>query len=144
TPETRRRLAPQLQMANKTCTDTDWHASELWSTADILSSSSNIGTIQIAQGLGEERLDSYLRSFGFGSTTGSDVPGEVRGLMPDVDDWSGTTLGSMAIGQTLAVTPLQLLAGYNVFANDGLFVAPHTIGSTDRGEGKQAVDRDAP
>lgn len=143
-PETLRRVPAQLQMANKLFTDHDWHAEELWSTADILSNSSNIGTIQIAQGLGEKRLDSYLRSFGFGSTTGSDVPGELRGLMPGIDEWSGTTLGSIAIGQTLAVTPLQLLAGYNVFANDGLFVAPHTIGATDRGDGKQAVDRSAP
>jgi cell division protein FtsI (penicillin-binding protein 3) len=138
-PETQRRVPDHLQMANKTFRDHDTHPTELWTTTDILSNSSNIGTIQIAQALGAPKLDRYLRSFGLGQATGSDIPGEVKGLLPAVGTWSGTSLGSIAIGQTVAVTPLQLLAAYNTIDNGGIYVAPHVIGSTDRGNGKQAT-----
>lgn len=143
-PDTVRRVPDRLQMADKLFTDHDPHPTELWSTSDILTRSSNIGTIQIAQSLGERQLDSYLRSFGFGATTGSDLPGEVRGLLSAPEHWSGTSLGSIAIGQGLAITPLQLISAYNVIANDGTFVAPHTIGATDAGGGPRATERPAP
>lgn len=144
TADTRRRVPNQLEMADKVFADHDPHPVEYWSTSEILAQSSNVGTIQIAESLGADKLDHYLRSFGFGSPTGSDIPGEIEGLVPAVDRWSGTTLGSIAIGQTIAVTPLQLISAYNVIANDGLHVTPHVIGSTDKGGGRQAAERPAP
>ena len=85
-----------------------------WTPTDILATSSNIGTIMLAQELGAERVDEYLRRFGFGERTGLDFPDESGGLLLDVDDWSGTSIGSIPIGQGIAVTAMQMLAAYNV------------------------------
>ena len=76
---------------------------------DILAKSSNVGTIKIAQMLGEERVDEYLRRFGFGRDTGLGLPHEENGQVPSVDDWSGTSIGSIPLGQGISVTAMQML-----------------------------------
>jgi cell division protein FtsI (penicillin-binding protein 3) len=100
------------------------------SITDILADSSNIGTIKLAQALGPERVDRYLRSFGFGGPTGLDLPGETNGLMLPVDKWSGTSIGSIPIGQGISVSAMQMLAAYNVIANNGRYVAPRLVDAT--------------
>ncbi len=102
--------------------------------AEIIQKSSNIGAIKIAEALGEDRLMKYLKKFGFGSKSGVDLPGENSGLLQPVSAWSKTTLPSISFGQEVGVTPLQLIVGLNVFANDGYKVKPHFVKTLLRNE----------
>lgn len=97
---------------------------------EILASSSNVGSIMVAQDLGADKLDAYLRKFGFGESTGSGFPGEAAGMLLPRSNWSGTSLPTIAIGQGIAVTLLQLAAGYATIANDGVAVAPRIVRGT--------------
>ena len=100
-------------------------------TTEILVHSSNIGTIQIAERIGERALQRSLRSFGFGSLTGADdspaLPGESRGILRPANAWQGTDLATIAFGQGMAVTAIQLAAAYNAIANDGVYVTPRLV-----------------
>jgi len=138
-PETIFEVPDSLQVADHRFTDNEPHPTSPWSTTDILVTSSNIGTIMIAQELGQDGIDGYLREFGFGQATGTDFPGEVNGLMLAPDDWSGTSIGAIPIGQGISVTALQMLAAYNVIANDGVYVAPKLVAATDTGNGQLAT-----
>lgn len=100
------------------------------SVTDILTVSSNIGTIELARGLGKDTVDRYLRKFGFGTATGLDFPNESSGLLLDPKDWSGSSIGSIPIGQGVSVTPMQMLEVYNTIANDGRYVAPELVTAT--------------
>ena len=126
-----------LRVADHTFTDHDDHATAMWSLNEILVRSSNVGTIMLGQGLGKERIDRYLRAFGFGSETGLDFPGESAGLMLPVDQWSGTTIGTVPIGQGVSVTALQMLEAYNVIANEGRWVPPRLVRATVDRQGKE-------
>lgn len=138
-PETTREVPDNLLVGDHTFTDHDPHPTEQWSTTDILVTSSNVGTIKIAEQLGDAGLDRYLRAFGFGEVTGPDFPGEFGGIMQPVEDWSTTDMGSIPIGQGIGVTALQMLAAYNVIANDGVYVEPKLVRATDEGEGQRAT-----
>lgn len=126
-PATRLEVPDTLRVGDHDFTDHDPHPTEPWSVTRILTESSNIGTIKLAQLLGKERLDGYLRRFGFGSRTALDFPNESPGLMLDPADYSGTSMGSIPIGQGISVTALQMLQAYNVIANDGLYVPPKLL-----------------
>ncbi|WP_426572586.1 penicillin-binding transpeptidase domain-containing protein [Aquihabitans sp. McL0605] len=136
TPTTMFDVPDQLQVADRVFHDSELHPASAWSTTDILVTSSNIGTIKIAQQLGKARIDHYLRDFGFGQDIGLGFPGETRGILKDPQDWSGSDIGAMPIGQGIAVSALQMLAAYNVVANDGVYVAPKLVASTDSGAGQ--------
>lgn len=110
--------------------DHDYHAVETWSTTDIMRESSNVGTIMIGQAVGKERLDHYLRAFGFGSKTALDLPGEAPGLLLDVDDWSGTSIATVSIGNGLAVTAMQMANVYVTIANGGVSVPTRLVDAT--------------
>ena len=107
-----------------------------WNTTQIVANSSNVGTIMIGQKLGKERLDKYMRAFGFGHGTGLDFPGESNGLMLDPKKYSGTSLPTIAIGQGLAVTAMQMLAATNTIANGGVYVQPKLVKATIDEKGK--------
>jgi cell division protein FtsI (penicillin-binding protein 3) len=117
-------------------TYSDSHPGNLTVT-DVLAKSSNVGTIKIAQLLGEERLDEYLRRFGFGRDTGLGLPHEENGQVPPLDDWSGTSIGSIPLGQGISVTAMQMLFAYNVIANDGVYVPPALVAATRDSEGER-------
>lgn len=108
-----------------------------FSTTDIVANSSNVGTIMIAQKLGKERLDKYMREFGLGKSTGLDFPGESRGLMLDPKKYSGSSLPTIAIGQGISVTAIQMLAAYNTIANDGLYIEPKLVKATIDKDGEE-------
>ena len=103
------------------------HESEEWSIAEILKKSSNVGTIMWAQELGEKRLYERLVSFGLGQVTGLELPGETRGSLPEQSKWSGTSLPTIAIGQGVAVTPMQMLVAYSAIANEGNRPVPSLV-----------------
>ncbi len=102
--------------------DTPTHPDVEWTPTQIVARSSNIGTIKMAQLTGEEQMYRTMRAFGFGSRTALDLKGESKGILLPPDEWSGLSLPNMAIGQGLAVTPLQILQAYNTIANGGLLV----------------------
>jgi cell division protein FtsI (penicillin-binding protein 3) len=103
---------------------------------DIVAQSSNVGTIQIAQRLGAERLDRYLRAYGFGRATGVGFPGEADGILMHAEDWWGTSLGTIPIGQGIAVTPLQMASVYATIANGGVRVPPRLVRGTMGPDGR--------
>ena len=125
-----------LRLYDRNFTDHDPHPTSPWSVTDILVKSSNIGTIKIAQQLGADRLDHYLRAFGFGHNTGLGIGGESAGLLRPVQDWSGVDIGAVPIGQGISVTAMQMLSAYNVIANGGVYVAPKLVAATDDGHGR--------
>ena len=128
-----------LQVADGMFTEHDPHPTEQMSLTDILANSSNIGTIMLGQKVGKERIDSYLRKFGFGSKTSLDFPNESAGLMLPLQNWSGTSIATIPIGQGVAVTALQMLQAYNVIANGGVYVDPKLVLAT---VGKDGVRHD--
>ena len=102
--------------------DTPAHDPVEWGLIDILTVSSNVGAITVAQRVGEEAMNAMIRSFGFGSVTALDFKGEAKGILAPLQAWNKLTLPTVAIGQGLAVTPLQLLQAYNTIANDGVLM----------------------
>jgi len=115
----------RIAVADRVIHDSRHHETKVMKPADIIRESSNVGAIQIAQALGGERLHDAIRRFGFGERTGVDLWGEDPGLVPAYEDWSGSSIGNIPIGQGLTVTPLQLVAGYAALANGGRLVTPH-------------------
>jgi cell division protein FtsI (penicillin-binding protein 3) len=126
-----------LMVANGMFHDHDPHPTQPWSITDIVANSSNIGTILIGEKLGKLRIDHYLRAFGLGAHSGLGFPGESAGLLLDPKDWSGTSIGTVPIGQGLAVTALQMLEVYNTVANRGVYVAPRLVKATVGIDGKR-------
>lgn len=105
----------------------DAHKHGVLTFSEVIQKSSNVGTIKVGLGLGREKIHEYIKKFGFGSKTGIDLVGEVSGMIRPPEKWSGMSLGSIAIGQEVGVTPLQVLRAYSVVANGGFLVKPHVV-----------------
>lgn len=114
------------------------------SMTDIIAESSNVGTIMLAERLGDERLHSYLHGFGLGEPSGLDFPGESGGAVPAVEDWSATSLPTLAIGQGYAATTLQLADVYAAIAADGTRVEPRLVRGTIGTDGQLDAAAPAP
>ena len=136
-PETRFQVPDKMAVGNHVFSDHEPHPPTDWSVTDILVNSSNIGTIMVAQKLGKERLDRYLRAFGFGDRTGVGFPGEADGLLLDADDWYVTSMGTVPIGNGLAVSALQMLQVYVAMANGGEWRPPMLVGATIDSQGRR-------
>ena len=121
-------LAPTIQVADRVIHEAHLRGTEVMSVRDILAQSSNVGTITIAEKLGPDALASWIDRFGFGHQTGVDYPGESSGLVLPRDKWSGSTIGTVPIGQGIAVTPLQMVSAYATIGNGGVRVTPHLVG----------------
>ncbi len=134
-PSTEVVVPDHLQVSDHVYSDHDPHPTESYTVTRILTESSNIGTIKLAQMLGKDRLDSYLRRFGFGDRTALDFPNEAAGILLDPEDYSGTSIGSIPIGQGISVTALQMLEAYNVLANGGVYVPPKLVLQTVGADG---------
>ena len=113
-----------------------------WMTfEEALAQSSNVGIIKTAMSVGEKRLFEYLRSFGFGEKTEIDLPGESAGIVRDPSRWSSRTLASMAIGQEIAVTPIQLLTAVSAIANGGWILKPYVVSEVSDPHGHRVLER---
>ncbi len=99
----------------------------LLTTEGIITKSSNIGAAKIGIRLGEERLYDYTRDFGFGERTGIPLPGEVRGIVYPVKNWSKVSIAQIPMGQGIAVTRLQMLMAMSALANDGWLMRPMLV-----------------
>jgi cell division protein FtsI (penicillin-binding protein 3) len=119
-----------IQLDGSTFHDAEPHPTEQLTATQILAQSSNIGTSEIAQGVGEERLLNQVKMLGFGQSTGLRFPGESAGLLATAAQWEPTDYVSLPIGQVDAVNALQVLDAYNTVANGGTFVAPKLVQGT--------------
>jgi cell division protein FtsI (penicillin-binding protein 3) len=137
TPETKLTVPDKLPMANAVFEDHEPHPPISWSVTDILVNSSNVGTIMVGQKLGKNRLDHYLRAFGFGTKTGVGFPGEPAGLLLDPNHWYVTSMGTVPIGNGLAVSALQMLQVYVTVANGGLYRPPRIVEATIGADGQR-------
>jgi cell division protein FtsI (penicillin-binding protein 3) len=102
--------------------------------ADILARSSDVGAIKIALRLGPPKFYDYIRNFGFGQQTGVDLPGESRGMLRKLENWSAVSIGSISMGQEVGVTPLQLVTAVSSIANGGTLYKPHVVSQLRRGD----------
>ena len=116
-----------IDMAGVTVSDAWQHDVLPYTTAGIFGKSSNVGTLQLAQRLGEERYWDYLNRFGIGAPTGIELPNESPGLLPVLEQWSGGTFANLPIGQGMSWTALQMASVYQALANDGERIQPRII-----------------
>lgn len=128
-------VADRIAIGPEVFNDSSGHATSWWSVNDIIARSSNVGTIKIAQALGEERLYHYVTEFGLGRPTGLGFPGESNGLLAEVDDWSISSLPTIAIGQGVSATLVQVAQAFGVIANDGTYVPPSLVQGTVGADG---------
>ena len=103
------------------------HAQGIVDIRTIIKKSSNIGAAKIGLDLGNKRLETYLRAFGFGRRTGIDLPGEERGIFPPREKWDKVKPTRISIGQGISVTPMQMLNAYCTLANGGRLMRPYVI-----------------
>ena len=136
TPTTSFNLAPTIQIADRVINESHDRGWVTLDTAGILAQSSNVGAITIGQRLGAKRFSQWVNRFGFGQRTGVDLPGEERGLITPLAEYSGASMGNMPMGQGELVTPMQMMGAYGAIANGGLLTKPHVVNSVD---GKPAV-----
>lgn len=127
TPTSEFTLAPSIQVADRVIEDSHPRGTETMSVATILAHSSNVGAVTIGLELGAEKFDRWINRFGFGRPTGVQFPAEERGIVPELDEYSGSTMGNLPIGQGLSVTPMQMMAGYAAIADDGVLQQPQLI-----------------
>jgi cell division protein FtsI (penicillin-binding protein 3) len=136
TPDTTFEIPWQEKFSDTVLHDAEVHATEWWPVSQIVTKSSNIGTIKVMLTLADtmrhkkEKLDSYLRAFGLGETSPLDFPGESQGIYNDWKKWEGAEQYTMAYGQGLASTSIQLVSAINVIANGGVYVAPKLVKAT--------------
>ena len=135
TPSTQFTLAPSIHVADRIIHEAHREGTERMTVAEILSLSSNVGTITLAELLGRQRLERWVARFGFGKKTGIDFPGETAGILPFY--WSGSTIGTLPIGHGIAVTPIQMASAYAAIANHGVWLRPRLVMGQNLGKGAQ-------
>jgi cell division protein FtsI (penicillin-binding protein 3) len=123
-------VGPRIRVYDREFSDAEEHPVEVMDVDRIVAESSNVGTIQIAQRLGAERLHQALVDFGFGRKSAVGHPAESAGLLPDVESWTPPDLAAAAIGSFQSTTVLQLWAAFNVIANQGIYVPPRLVQGT--------------
>lgn len=114
----------------------DHHPYGALNLADILKYSSNICSYKLAQMVGKKRFYDFVRAFGFGQKTGVGLPGEVSGLMASLQNLGILQLGTMAFGQGISITPIQIAAGYSAIANGGVLMKPYLVKEIRDSKGK--------
>jgi len=127
TPESYFTLPPTLQVADRVIEESHARGTATMSVAEILAHSSNVGAVTIGLGLGSEKFSRWINRLGFGRPTGVPYPAEEQGIVPQLDEYSGSTMGNLPLGQGLSVTPMQMMAGYAAIANGGVLRQPRLI-----------------
>ncbi|MDX1893249.1 penicillin-binding protein 2 [Mycolicibacterium sp. 050158] len=132
-----------IDMGGVTVHDAWSHGVMPYTTTGVFGKSSNVGTLMLAQRVGQERWADMAAKFGLGQRTGVGLPGESSGLVPPIDQWSGSSFANLPIGQGLSMTLLQMTGMYQAVANDGLRIPPRIIKSTIAADGTR-VDEPRP
>lgn len=136
TPDEVHQVPGSIDMAGVTVNDAWEHGTEPYTTTGIFGKSSNVGTLMIADKLGQEKYADYLKKFGLGNTTGVELPNESAGSVPDLEQWSGGTFANLPIGQGQSWTTLQMASVYQTLANGGERIEPRIIDSVKGPDGK--------
>lgn len=124
-----------ISMAGVTVKDAWAHGLVPYTTTGIFGKSSNVGTLMLADRVGEDRYAEFLKLFGLGVRTDVGLPGESPGLVPEREQWSGGTFANLPIGQGLSMTLLQMTGLYQAIANDGLRIPPRIIRTVHEANG---------
>ncbi|RJQ19004.1 MAG: penicillin-binding protein 2 [Nitrospiraceae bacterium] len=114
----------------------DVHRHGVLNFQEVIQKSSNVGAVKIGMRLGAAKYYEYLKKFGYGEKSGIDFPGEIKGILRNVKNWSGTSLAAMSIGQEIGVTPLQMLRAYSAIANGGVLMKPYIVSEIISPDGK--------
>ncbi|CAI7977952.1 cell division protein FtsI (penicillin-binding protein 3) [Frankia sp. Hr75.2] len=134
-------VPPSIERGGVTITDSEPHGTEHLTAAGVLARSSNIGTVLVAERVGNDNLEQMMRAFGLGKATEVDFPGEAAGILPPAADWSGSQAATIAYGQGTSATALQMASVYATVANGGMRVAPRLV---DAITGPDGVTRPTP
>jgi cell division protein FtsI (penicillin-binding protein 3) len=129
-----------INMGGVTVGDAWNHGVEPYTTTGVFGKSSNVGTLMLAQRIGPERFSEMLDKFGLGQRTGVGLPGETAGLVPPIDQWSGSSFSNLPIGQGLSMSLLQMAGMYQAIANDGLRIPPRIIKATIAADGTRTEE----
>lgn len=143
TPDEVHQVPGSIQMSGVTVNDAWAHDVEPYTTTGIFGKSSNVGTLMLAQKIGEERFADMVSRFGLGERTGVGLPAESGGAVPALSQWSGGSFANLPIGQGLSMTLLQMTAMYQAIANDGMRVPPRVLAAQER-EGEESEDSERP
>ncbi len=127
TPDTKFTLPPTIQLYDRVIGESHPRGTVTLTTREILEQSSNVGAIKIGLGLGAKKFDQWVRRFGFGKPTGTDLPGEESGIVLPLAKYSGASMGNLPIGQGIAVTPMQMAVAYSAIANGGVLRPAHIV-----------------
>ncbi len=130
TPDEVLQVPGSIQMAGVSVKDAWAHGVVPYTTTGVFGKSSNVGTLMLAERVGEERFADMLHRFGMGQATGVGLPGESAGSVPALEDWSGGTFANLPIGQGLSMTLLQMTGIYQAMANDGERIPPRIVKAT--------------
>jgi cell division protein FtsI (penicillin-binding protein 3)/stage V sporulation protein D (sporulation-specific penicillin-binding protein) len=128
-PNTPFNIPTQLHFDGRTINDDTPHPDETLTTTGIIAQSSNIGAVEIGQLLGAPRFAYWVRRFGFGQTTGIDLPGEEQGIVPPLADYNNFSMGNLPFGQGESVTPIQIADAYAAIADGGVLHTPYVVQS---------------
>lgn len=133
-----------ITVANVTIKEHDGHRYQLLSFEDVVVNSSNVGSVRVGLALGERRFHDWIRRFGFGERTGIPLPGEASGLLRATGRWTTVSPASIAIGQEIGVTPVQLVRAVNAIATGGLLVEPRIVKRVVDEEGRTVYEPPRP
>jgi cell division protein FtsI (penicillin-binding protein 3) len=139
-PDTQLSVPPLIQVADRTIGESHEGGGGVLTVSQILAQSSNVGSVMIGLKLGATRFDRWVRRFGFGAKTGVDLPGEQQGIVLRPDEYSGSSMGNMPIGQGIAVTPIQMATAYTAIANNGVMREPYIV-QGDRRRPRRVLSR---
>jgi cell division protein FtsI (penicillin-binding protein 3) len=129
-----------IDMGGVTVHDAWTHGVTPYTTTGVFGKSSNVGTLMLAKRVGPDRYFDMLRKFGLGQRTNVGLPGESAGLVPPLDQWSGSTFSNLPIGQGLSMTLLQMAGMYQAIANEGLRMPPRIIKATIAPDGSRTEE----
>ncbi len=129
-----------IHMGGVTVHDAWNHGVMPYTTTGVFGKSSNVGTLMLAQRVGPDRYYDMLKKFGLGQRTNVGLPGESAGLVPPIDQWSGSTFSNLPIGQGLSMTLLQMTGMYQAIANDGVRMPPRIVKATVSPEGARTEE----
>jgi cell division protein FtsI (penicillin-binding protein 3) len=147
TPTSEFTLPPTIQVADRVIEESHPRATENMTVSQILAHSSNVGSVTIGLEVGATKFDRWIRRFGFGRPSGIQFPAEEQGIVLDLDEYSGSSMGNMPIGQGISVTPIQMVAGYSAIANGGVLKRPQLFKKVgdepvEAPEGKRVISKD--
>jgi cell division protein FtsI/penicillin-binding protein 2 len=127
-------LPPSVQVSDRIIKEIFRTGNIQYTTKEIIQHSSNVGAVLVAMGMGDKLYWEGIKKFGFGEVTGIELPGEESGIVHDYKSWPASTIGALAIGQGISVTPLQLLRAVCVIGNDGYLINPTIIKEVSLGK----------